>query len=320
MLAAHIDFRITSVVLIMPEMSSHPRLSIAFVSTYTRTWIFGTSACKLLSAMKGINGYASVLTMAMMSVDRFWAVVYPLRSIRFRTVRNAVVVCVIVWAVCLIIMLPYWLYAEVRVSAGNSSRRHKCEISWPAQSQREHLRFWANFELIVGFIIPVVVVATCYVSLLVGLSHHRRDANSGHDHGSEAISQRSDALAGSGQRRPMRKVTVMVVTVTTVFIACWTPYHVINYHGSLKAAANAGLFIATAGTPWATGKRCDDSNPLRTISTPRPENSEILRHIIMNAIAQGLIFVSSCCNPFIYCISSQKFRMYERAIIVTPPP
>jgi len=31
-------------------------------------------------------------------------------------------------------------------------------------------------------------------------------------------------------------------------------------------------------------------------------------HVIANVIAQALIFVSSCCNPFIYYISSKNFR------------
>jgi len=29
----------------------------------------------------------------------------------------------------------------------------------------------------------------------------------------------------------------------------------------------------------------------------------------MNTIAQALVFISSCCNPFIYCISSSNFSM-----------
>ena len=33
-----------------------------------------------------------------------------------------------------------------------------------------------------------------------------------------------------------------------------------------------------------------------------------LRHIVANIIAYALIFISSCCNPFIYYISSRNFR------------
>ena len=33
-------------------------------------------------------------------------------------------------------------------------------------------------------------------------------------------------------------------------------------------------------------------------------------HVIANVIAQALIFVSSCCNPFIYYISSKNFREF----------
>ena len=33
-----------------------------------------------------------------------------------------------------------------------------------------------------------------------------------------------------------------------------------------------------------------------------------LWHVILNIVAQALIFISSCCNPFIYYISSKNFR------------
>jgi len=274
------------------QLNIMARMYCVLFSTYTQTWIFGTVACKILSAMKGVNGYVSVLTMVLMSVDRYWAVIHPLRSMRYRTVRNSAVVCVLVWLVCALIMLPYWLYADV---GGSSLRRDKCEITWPLQSQSAHLWFWANFELIVGFIVPVIVVGICYTMLLVGLSRHRRDTTCVRDH--RAVTSHS------GPQQPMRKVTTMVLTVTIVFIVCWTPYHVISYYDSIETAANARLLMTSSQVSGSTGLPCDDH-----IQTPMPDTNAILRHVIMNAVAQGLIFVSSCCNPFIYCISSRKFR------------
>ena len=36
-------------------------------------------------------------------------------------------------------------------------------------------------------------------------------------------------------------------------------------------------------------------------------------YVVANIIAKALIFVSSCCNPFIYYISSRNFRESARA-------
>jgi len=33
-------------------------------------------------------------------------------------------------------------------------------------------------------------------------------------------------------------------------------------------------------------------------------------HAVANVVAQALIFISSCCNPFIYYITSRNFREY----------
>lgn len=258
----------------------------------------------MLSAMKGVNGYVSVLTMVLMSVDRYWAVIHPLRSRHYRTVRNSAAVCFLIWLVCALIMLPYWLYADV---GGSSFRKDKCEITWPVQSQSAHLWFWANFELLVGFIVPVLVVVICYAMLLLGLSRHRRETTSVRDH-------RSVMTSHSGSRKPMRKVTTMVLTVTIVFIVCWTPYHVITYYDSIETAANARLLMTSSVVSATTGQPCDDSIH-GSMLVQKPTASDILRHVVMNAVAQGLIFVSSCCNPFIYFISSRKFREFSEFLI-----
>jgi len=90
-------------------------LSLPFMahSTLTNHWPFGHAACTILSALRGVNGYASVYTMTVMSVDRYLAVVHPLTSLRYRRPRNAFIVCVVLWTACVIIMTPFWMYHDV---------------------------------------------------------------------------------------------------------------------------------------------------------------------------------------------------------------
>jgi hypothetical protein len=202
--------------------------SLVSCSTLTQVWIFGTAACKLLSALKGVNGYVSVLTMVLMSVDRYLAVVYPLSSLRYRTVRNATAVCLAVWVACALIMTPYWIYAGVGGQTGSERRKYKCEITWPRESERAHRWFWANFELVVGFVLPVLISGVCYARLLQSLARHGRTSGG------------AGNQPQSPGARPLRKVTLMVFTVTAVFVVCWTPYHVVSYSSALKSIANAG--------------------------------------------------------------------------------
>ena len=146
-------------------------LSLPFMahSTFTQNWVFGSGLCKIMSALYGINLYASIFTMVLMSMDRYLAIVYPLRSIKFRTIRNAVLICMAVWAVCFIIMMPYWLYAHTGTMAHSQAGGRgssMCKVFWPIHSQLAHMWFWTNFQAIIGFALPILIMSACYLQLL----------------------------------------------------------------------------------------------------------------------------------------------------------
>lgn len=235
-------------------------LSLPFMasSTYTKNWVFGSLLCTIMSSVHKINFYASIFTMVLMSIDRYLAIVHPLSSIRYRTVRNAVWVCIGIWAACCVIIMPFWLYARTETPRPNST---VCTVYWPKDSVMEHRWFWANFELLVGFVVPIIIMVLCYLKLLKHLITENVPC---HDQ----------------SRRPIRKVTVMVFIVTIVFVICWTPYHIVEYTNVHKS---------------------------RVYRHSRPSRDEIVTHAVFNTIAQALVFLSSCCNPFIYSISSRNF-------------
>jgi len=86
-------------------------------STYTRHWVFGDAICRLMNAFFGVNQYASIFTMTLMSVDRYLAVVHPLKSIPYRTCRKAFVVCAVIWTLGFLFVFPLPLYS--RIHRGN---------------------------------------------------------------------------------------------------------------------------------------------------------------------------------------------------------
>ena len=239
-------------------------------STFTRTWVFGSVVCSLMTAFYGINLYASIFTMVLMSIDRYLAIVHPLRSIRYRTIKNALIVCVCIWMACIVIMTPYWLYA--RTYYGKSGHP-VCKVTWPVGSLVLHLKFWHNFELIIGFILPILIMVVCYMQLL---RHIVKD----------------DGPLQNQTKKPIKKVTAMVFLVTIVFIVCWTPYRILKYDNMQKTIGYRSMKPPTM-----------------------PSDGDIIRAAIYNTIAQALVFVSSCCNPFIYGISSKNFREYSTTLI-----
>jgi len=84
----------------------------------------------------------------------------------------------------------------------------------------------------------------------------------------------------------LKRVTATVLAVTAAFVVCWTPHHVVRFMSVHKQ--------------WLYARR-----------GVRPTPDDVLLFVVLNTVAQALIFASSCCNPFIYCISSSNFRAYS---------
>ena len=267
-------------------------LPLLAYSTYTMSWIFGPVLCKAMTVFKCVNGYVSVFTMVLMSIDRYLAVVHPLTSRRYRTTGNATIICALIWTACTVIMTPYWLYS---VERPHRRQGPQCEVIWPDDDGRHRARwFWTNFELVVGFVLPVAVMSVCYLRLIVCLIRGVHQNNE------------TDGLSGASPGgRQIKKITGMVFAVTLAFIVCWTPYRVISYSRTVMMASTAVSGSTAATSITSAGP------PTAGVSPTSVGVINVQAHIVAPIISQCLVFVSSCCNPFIYCISSRHFSKYH---------
>ncbi|KAJ7336536.1 hypothetical protein OS493_011746 [Desmophyllum pertusum] len=76
-------------------------------------WIggaMGNITCKVLFHVIPVSIAATVLTMLVISIDRFYAVFYPLRSKLFRKPR---ILSAIIWILSFVLMIPYVFYSEI---------------------------------------------------------------------------------------------------------------------------------------------------------------------------------------------------------------
>ncbi|CAI9609427.1 unnamed protein product, partial [Staurois parvus] len=78
-------------------------------------WIFGEGMCRFVTAAFYCNMYCSVLLMTSISVDRFLAVVYPVRSLPWRTVTRAWLVCGVIWVISLASTVPLLIKEQTRL-------------------------------------------------------------------------------------------------------------------------------------------------------------------------------------------------------------
>ncbi|KAJ8392591.1 hypothetical protein AAFF_G00074690 [Aldrovandia affinis] len=168
-------------------------------------WPFGSFMCRLVMTVDGINQFTSIFCLTVMSIDRYLAVVHPIRSSTWRKPRVAKVVNVTVWVVSFIVVLPVVVFADVLKDEGN------CNIIWP-----EPAYIWkASFIIYtstVGFFGPLLVICLCYLLIVIKVRS----------------SGKKVGATSTKRRKSERRVTLMVVIVVAVFVFCWLPFYALN--------------------------------------------------------------------------------------------
>ena len=193
-------------------------LPFLIATSVLRNWVFGFTMCKIFYILTSINWFTSVFTLTVMSADRYLAVCHPIKSMRYRTPLVSRVVCVCVWILSLLVMLPIVLYATTLEGPGG---RASCTISWPDGQLISADKAFIWYALLLGFAIPVALIVVFYTLVVIRLK-------------SVGPKQKSKE-----KKKSHRKVTKMVLTVITVYVICWLPYWVFQ----------VALTFATAEVP-----------------------------------------------------------------------
>uniref|UniRef100_A0A8C3PS58 Somatostatin receptor type 2 n=1 Tax=Calidris pygmaea TaxID=425635 RepID=A0A8C3PS58_9CHAR len=168
-------------------------------------WPFGKAICRIVMTVDGINQFTSIFCLTVMSVDRYLAVVHPIKSAKWRRPRTAKMINVAVWGVSLLVIMPIMIYAGVQHNHGRSS----CTIIWPGESGAWYTGF-IIYAFILGFLVPLTIICLCYLFIIIKVKS-------------------SGIRVGSSKRKKSeKKVTRMVSIVVAVFIFCWLPFYIFN--------------------------------------------------------------------------------------------
>ncbi|XP_072128196.1 somatostatin receptor type 5-like [Mobula birostris] len=179
-----------------------PFLAIQNALSY---WPFGSLMCRLVMTVDGINQFTSIFCLTVMSIDRYLAVVHPVKSIKWRKPQVAKVINVMVWAISFVVVLPVIIFSSVKIGM------HTCNINWP-----EPIMVWSTAFIIytatLGFFGPLLVICLCYLLIVIKLKSSGRKVRA----------------TSTKRKKSERKVTWMVVIVVAVFVFCWLPFYVMN--------------------------------------------------------------------------------------------
>ena len=89
-------------------------MPIAAVYIFTQEWLFGIAICQLFLCTDYIASTASILNLFILSLDRYWSVTTPLKYLRKRTKKRALIMISLVWFISSLWVVPIvgWHYFE----------------------------------------------------------------------------------------------------------------------------------------------------------------------------------------------------------------
>ncbi|XP_059142835.1 pyroglutamylated RF-amide peptide receptor-like [Physella acuta] len=186
-----------------------PTLSISHALV---DWPFGLILCKLNNYVMSVTMSVSVLTITATGLDRYIAVMYPVKSRVLRTTKNAVVVIIVSWIISLVVMAPRMLlYKEMKIYHVSSHVR----LCYRVESLA-HLQLDTCLNFLLMYLLPLLVLSVCHFRIGRKLWNSTRPGHS-----------------QSGQLRTVaindrRRIAKIVFAITIVFAVGWLPIHI--YH------------------------------------------------------------------------------------------
>lgn len=180
-------------------------LPIMGTTALVKHWLFGFAMCKIYFVLYSINLFGGAFNLCVMSADRYLAVCHPIRSLKYRTPRVALFLCLCIWSLAFLVMLPIILYSTT-VKHRNMPGKETCGIFWPEDQIIPADKAFIWYSFILGFAIPVSLISVFYVLVIVRLR------------------QVGPAKKSKEKRRSHRRVTRLVLTVVAVYVVCWLPY------------------------------------------------------------------------------------------------
>ena len=179
-------------------------------SLYT-PWIIGgqlgQALCKLIVFFGEVSAVVSIQNLILIAVDRFGAVVFPLRSPLIRS-KWCPFFILATWVVAVAVSSPYLFAMKLLDNSG----KMYCTLRWKEAfgETSSHPHFKLVIYILLTYI-PVLLLIIMYSFIFIKL---KAQAHPG-EHSSNIEQQR--------QRRN-RNVLNMSIAIISVFVFCWTPF------------------------------------------------------------------------------------------------
>ena len=155
-------------------------MPFSFIYAMLDDWIFSEVICVIVLFVQILAVCGSVFTNMAIGIDRFMAVMFPLRS--RLTKKRAKYVIVLIWFACMAVSSVQF---KVAGTYGNSGRTGCGEI-WSDEIQR---KYYTVCVFVITYVVPLVILSITYT--IVGILLWKRTTPGNRDHARDMQQLRS---------------------------------------------------------------------------------------------------------------------------------
>jgi len=193
---------------------------VKFAQLFSYTWTFGKFLCKFVHYIQNLSAICSVYTLTAMSIERYYAIMYPVECRYICTMSQTKRIIFFTWFGSIILATPV-LWIQILMEVGDENHRgYWCIRDWDNQLG------WKIYELYmlsIILIIPSIIMSYSYAHIckrLWFLMHNRRSEF--------PLSLQQPTVYLDASTNKMSQVIRMLIVVVIIFVLCWTPILVIN--------------------------------------------------------------------------------------------
>ncbi|XP_067099599.1 platelet-activating factor receptor [Osmerus mordax] len=260
-----------------------------WIGYYSRhgDWIYSDFMCRVAGLLFFINTYCSILFLAAISVNRYWAISRPLAAASTEHRCRGIIVSTLLWGVTLAMSIQYLVSPGLQVDKDNVSR---CFEGYTHEEDDDKRVIATTHILIIAlFFLVFLLVVICNVLIahaLLAQSPSQPAVSSCRSRGDPGASMRAS-------RRPRgvkRQALQMLCAVLGVFVLCFLPHHVVQLPWVLA--------VLEIREGWGSQGWGDNTK-------------QYLNDL--HQVTLLLMGLNCILDPVVYCFATNKFRSYIKA-------
>ncbi|XP_022188986.2 neuropeptide CCHamide-1 receptor [Nilaparvata lugens] len=188
---------------------------VPFTSTlYTvESWPWGEAICKLSEMAKDVSIGVSVFTLTVLSAERYFAIVKPLRR-HVSSKPFTIATAIFIWIVSCLLALPAVINSTIQHEIVSKDKVIVYCTPFPEEYGKSYSKFIVMTRFLIYYLIPLCIIGFFYILMARFLVISTQNMP-GEQQGQQ-----------SNQIKARKKVAKMVLAFVIIFVICFLPIHI----------------------------------------------------------------------------------------------